>query len=74
MSSRAPCTQTPPLLQVPYAQIKSIIEQELKRPLSEVFSSIDEVPLATASVAQVRLCTLRLHGFARTPEAWTMLK
>jgi len=35
---------------------RSVLESELKRPLTDVFSSINEVPLATASVAQVCMC------------------
>jgi len=35
---------------------RSVLESELKRPLTDVFSSINEVPLATASVAQVSMC------------------
>lgn len=38
---------------MPWPTIKAVIEQELKRPLSDVFLSIDETPIATASVAQV---------------------
>ena len=40
---------------VEFATIKSIVEADLGVPLGDVFSSFDEVPLASASVAQVRL-------------------
>ena len=38
---------------MPWPQIQERIEQELGKPFSAVFSRIDPVPLATASVAQV---------------------
>jgi ubiquinone biosynthesis protein len=38
---------------LPFAQIKKIIESELKRDLSQLFASVEEQPLATASIAQV---------------------
>ncbi|GLI63614.1 hypothetical protein VaNZ11_006625 [Volvox africanus] len=44
---------------VPYSTIESIIEQELRQPWSNVFSSIDPTPLASASVAQVHAAVLR---------------
>ncbi|GFH21519.1 ABC1 domain-containing protein, partial [Haematococcus lacustris] len=44
---------------VPYSAIQPIIEAELGRPLGEVFSSVDPVPLASASVAQVHTATLK---------------
>ena len=42
---------------VEYSQIKKIIEADLKRPISEVFDFFSEVPLASASVAQVHAAT-----------------
>lgn len=42
--------QVPP---VPYAQIIEVVEQELGRPVHEVFRSIDPAPIAAASIAQV---------------------
>ncbi|KAG2437493.1 hypothetical protein HXX76_006142 [Chlamydomonas incerta] len=44
---------------VPYATIERIIEQELGQPYGNVFSSIDPVPLASASVAQVHAAVLK---------------
>jgi aarF domain-containing kinase len=47
--------QTPSL---PFAKIRQIIEQDLGRPLSEVYASIDEQALASASIAQVHAARL----------------
>ncbi len=38
---------------VPFDQIKALVEEELGRPISEVFAVFEEVPLASASIAQV---------------------
>lgn len=38
--------------------MKSVLESELKQPLSEIFAEIDEVPLASASIAQVHAARL----------------
>lgn len=43
----------------PWSQIRPVIEAELSRPLDEVFESIDESPLAAASVAQIHLARLQ---------------
>lgn len=43
---------------LPFAIMKAVLESELKRPLSEVFSEIDEIPLASASIAQVHSAKL----------------
>ena len=43
---------------VPYSVIRSIIEEELNKPISEIYSSVDPVPLASASIAQVHRATL----------------
>ncbi|WP_345800489.1 AarF/UbiB family protein [Microbacterium sp. AZCO] len=43
---------------IPWAEAAAAIRAELKRPLEEVFRSIDETPLAAASVAQVHAATL----------------
>lgn len=42
----------------PYETVKSIIEEELGRPLPEVFYSLTETPMACASVAQVHRAVL----------------
>jgi ubiquinone biosynthesis protein len=47
--------QVPP---IPFAEIKAVIEKELKRPLSDIFVSIEEEALAAASVAQVHAAEL----------------
>ncbi len=42
----------------PWPVVASAVESELGRPLPEVFATVDEVPLAAASVAQVHSGTL----------------
>ena len=42
----------------PYERVKSIIEEELGKPLTETFSSLEEIPMACASVAQVHRAVL----------------
>ena len=44
---------------VSYSTIRKIIQDDLKRPVSTVYSFIDPVPLASASVAQVHRAKLR---------------
>lgn len=44
---------------VPYATIRQIIQDDLKRPLQSLYASIDPVPLASASIAQVHRATLK---------------
>ena len=46
----------------PFSNVKATIEGELGRPLEEVFSKIDEEPIAAASIGQVHRATLRESG------------
>ncbi len=43
----------------PYAAIRAVVEEDLGRPLGEVFASFDRRPLAAASIAQVHAAVLR---------------
>lgn len=43
----------------PFAEIRAVVEEDLGRPLDEVFSEFARRPLAAASIAQVHLATLR---------------
>ncbi|MEJ2689133.1 MAG: AarF/ABC1/UbiB kinase family protein [Deltaproteobacteria bacterium] len=43
---------------VAFAKIKQVIEHELKRPLTEIFSEFDKEPTAAASIAQVHIARL----------------
>ncbi len=43
----------------PTAEAKRIIEHELMHPLDQIFSAIDEQPVAAASIAQVHFATTR---------------
>jgi len=47
--------QVPP---EPFSAVRRIIEEDLGRPLTEVFSAFDPKPLAAASIAQVHAATL----------------
>lgn len=38
--------------------MRDVLERELKRPMHEVFSEVDEIPLASASIAQVHAAKL----------------
>ncbi len=48
--------QTRPL---PFATMKRILREELKKPLDEIYADIDPMPLASASIAQVHAARLR---------------
>lgn len=43
----------------PFQDVKEIIESEMGLPMAEVYSEVDEVPIAAASIAQVHSATLR---------------
>jgi ubiquinone biosynthesis protein len=43
----------------PFSTVRRTIEEELGRPLADVFSSFDRTPVASASIAQVHAATLR---------------
>lgn len=43
---------------IPYSEIRKVIREDLKKPLSSIFAFIDPTPLATASIAQVHRAKL----------------
>jgi len=43
----------------PFASVRRVVEEDLGRPLEDVFSSFERRPLAAASIAQVHVATLR---------------
>lgn len=43
---------------IPFRTVRRIIEEDLEKPISEVYLSIDPEPLASASIAQVHAATL----------------
>ncbi|MFN7146901.1 MAG: ABC1 kinase family protein, partial [Myxococcota bacterium] len=45
--------------QVEFAAIRQVVEEELNAPLDEVFASFEEVPVASASIAQVHVARLK---------------
>ena len=48
--------QTPAM---PWGVVKPLIEEELGRPLEEVYASVEQTPLAAASIAQVHAAKLK---------------
>jgi len=46
----------------PFPDVKAIVELELGRPLSDVFSEFSEKPLASASLGQVHKAKLASTG------------
>jgi len=43
----------------PFSQVETILREEYGRPLSEIFASIEEMPVASASISQVHRVVLR---------------
>lgn len=43
----------------PYEQVKELVESELGKPVEEVYTSFDIVPIASASIAQVHFAILK---------------
>ncbi|KAJ3333151.1 hypothetical protein HDU76_011068 [Blyttiomyces sp. JEL0837] len=48
---------------IPLNKLKSYVEKELGRPIDEVFSEISELPVASASIAQVHKAVLKKDGY-----------
>ncbi|MEY2398600.1 MAG: hypothetical protein QOJ00_1774 [Actinomycetota bacterium] len=48
-------SEVPPF---PAAEVRKVIEQDLGASVDEIFTSFDDVPLASASIAQVHACVL----------------
>ena len=46
----------------PFADVKEIVEADLERSVDDLFTSIEEVPIASASIAQVHVAQLRSNG------------
>ncbi len=42
-----------------FIKVKKVIEREFKRPIEEIFSYIDPIPLGSASLAQVHYAKLK---------------
>ncbi|RIK98952.1 MAG: ABC transporter [Proteobacteria bacterium] len=49
----------------PFSHVREVLEAEFGRPLGQIFSRIDETPLASASIAQVHAATLHPDLAAR---------
>jgi len=54
----------------PFEPIKAIIEAEFGKPVDQIFSEIDPIPIASASIGQVHVARLRLNEsqFGQYPE------
>ena len=46
-----------------YKDIAAVIEEDLGRKPEELFASIEQVPIASASLAQVQILTACMHAF-----------
>ena len=46
----------------PFNEVKRVLEEDLGRPLEQVFSEFSERPVASASLAQVHKARLRESG------------
>jgi aarF domain-containing kinase len=44
---------------IPFKEVRGIVESDLGRPLSSLFASVEEEPLASASIAQVHAARLK---------------
>ncbi|GAB5544596.1 MAG: AarF/UbiB family protein [Sandaracinaceae bacterium] len=44
---------------IPYSDVEKVIEQGLGRPVAEIFSELEEEPLATASIGQIHMATTK---------------
>jgi ubiquinone biosynthesis protein len=44
---------------IPWSAVETVLKQELKSPLEEVFSKIDPSPIAAGSIAQIHRATLK---------------
>ncbi|MDX1611496.1 MAG: AarF/UbiB family protein [Candidatus Thermoplasmatota archaeon] len=43
----------------PFPEVREVVEEELGKPIEEVFDSFDEQPVASASIGQVHFATLK---------------
>lgn len=59
---------------VPFAAVRALAEAELGAPLAEVFASVEETPIAAASLGQAHRATLRPEDAAATGLAGVVLK
>ena len=45
-----------------FSEIKKVIEEELEKPIDEIYSEIDETPIGSASIGQVYKAKLKSNG------------